>query len=154
MGHAKRIALTTAGSVLLVTGLALLVLPGPGLLLVLAGMVLLSRAIPSLARHVEPIRNRALKAAEDSVSSWWRVAGSVLAGLGLVGAGVVLGVVRELPFPGLRDLPVTGWGTGGSLIVSGLLLFALLVWSRKRVRAAAVVPPAPETAAQPSKITA
>ncbi|MBW1604360.1 hypothetical protein JJV70_20080 [Streptomyces sp. JJ66] len=135
MGHLKRVVLITIGSVLLATGLALLVLPGPGLLLVLAGMVLLAKAVPSLHRHVEPIRARAMKAAEDSVSSWWRVAGSVLMGLSLISAGVVAGVFPELPF--------AGWPTGCSLMVSGLILFALLVWSHRRMRAATVVDTTP-----------
>ncbi|MCX2969249.1 MULTISPECIES: PGPGW domain-containing protein [Streptomyces] len=131
MGHLKRVVLATVGGALLVTGIALLVLPGPGLLLVLAGMVLLAKAVPALRRHVEPVRARAMKAAEDSVSSWWRIAGSVIVGLSLLTAGVVAGVFPELPF--------AGWPTGISLMVSGLILFALLVWSHRRVRAAAAL---------------
>ncbi|CAM5674584.1 Transmembrane protein PGPGW OS=Streptomyces tendae OX=1932 GN=GUR47_05960 PE=4 SV=1 [Streptomyces tendae] len=103
-------------------------LPGPGLLLVLAGVVLLARAVPALDRFVAPVRVRAMRAAEESVSSRWRIAGSVLVGLCLVGAGVVWGLVPEVPY--------SGWATGASLIVSGFVLFALLGWSRRRVLAA------------------
>ncbi|MGD9483469.1 PGPGW domain-containing protein [Streptomyces sp. TRM70308] len=129
MGHVKRVGLIATGAVVLLTGVALLVLPGPGLLLVFAGVVLLGRAVPSVARFEEPVRLRALRAAEDSVASPWRVAGSVLAGLGLLGAGVVVGL-GVLPW-----LPFTGWSAGSSLLVSGLVLFALLGWSWRRVRA-------------------
>ncbi|MDF4252085.1 PGPGW domain-containing protein [Streptomyces sp. WMMB303] len=115
-----------AGGVLVAVGLVLLVLPGPGLLLVFAGMVLLARAVPALHRHLEPVRVRAMRAAEESVSSGWRIAGSTLAGLGLIGAGVAWGLVPQLPFG--------GWSTGGSLIVSGVVLFVLLVWSYRRLR--------------------
>ncbi|WP_395570528.1 PGPGW domain-containing protein [Streptomyces sp. BK79] len=124
----RRAVLGTAGAVLVVVGVALLVLPGPGLLLVFAGVVLLSRAVPALDRFVTPVRERAMRAAEESVSSPWRIAGSVLAGLFLVGAGVVWGVVPQVPY--------SGWATGASLIISGLVLFALLAWSHRRVRAA------------------
>ncbi|MEE1927897.1 PGPGW domain-containing protein [Streptomyces sp. TRM 70351] len=131
MGHAKRVVLATVGGTLLLVGIALLVLPGPGLLLVLSGMVLLSRAVPSLARHVEPVRARAMKAAADSVASPWRIAGSVLTGLALIGSGLAWGLLPALPF--------AGWTTGASLIVSGVILFTLLVWSHRRVRAAAAI---------------
>ncbi|MFE9285250.1 PGPGW domain-containing protein [Streptomyces olivaceus] len=124
----RRTALGVLGALVLVVGVALLVLPGPGLLLVLAGVVLLARAVPALDRFVAPVRVRAMRAAEESVSSGWRIAGSVLVGVFLVAAGVVWGLVPGLPY--------SGWATGASLIVSGLVLFTLLVWSRRRVQAA------------------
>ncbi|WP_236655229.1 PGPGW domain-containing protein [Streptacidiphilus carbonis] len=104
--------------------MALLILPGPGLLLVLAGLITLSTAFPRLERYVEPVRRRALKAAEDSVASPLRIAGSVLAGLALIAAGVLWGTV-----PGL---PLEGWPTGSGLILSGLILLALLTYSYRR----------------------
>ncbi|MEU5624614.1 MULTISPECIES: PGPGW domain-containing protein [Streptomyces] len=131
----RRTALGTLGAVLLLIGVALLVLPGPGLLLVFAGVVLLARAVPALDRFVAPVRVRAMRAAEESVSSRWRIAGSVLVGLFLLAAGVAWGLVPELPY--------SGWATGASLLVSGLVLFALLVWSHRRVQAARRGSPSP-----------
>lgn len=125
----KRAAVAVLGAVLLAVGVALLVLPGPGLLLVLAGLVVLASEFPAVQRYVEPVRERAMRAAEESVSSPPRIAGSVTAGLLLIAAGVVWGVVRWLPFD--------GWGTGAGLILSGLILLALLGWSHRRVRARA-----------------
>jgi len=124
----RRTALGALGAVLLLIGVALLVLPGPGLLLVFAGVVLLARAVPALDRFVAPVRVRAMRAAEESVSSRWRIAGSVLVGLFLLAAGAAWGLVPELPY--------SGWATGASLIISGFVLFALLGWSRRRLRAA------------------
>ncbi|WP_405591561.1 PGPGW domain-containing protein [Streptomyces sp. NBC_01190] len=123
----KRVLLATAGGFLLVIGAALLILPGPGLLLVLAGLILLSRAVPAVARFVEPVRGRAMVAVEGSVASVWRIAGSVLAGLALIVAGVIVGL-RLLSW-----LPFDGWSTGASLILSGFILFGLLGWSYRRV---------------------
>ncbi|WP_431783243.1 PGPGW domain-containing protein [Streptomyces chumphonensis] len=148
MGHVKRVVVGTVGGILLLTGIALLVLPGPGLLLVLAGLVLLAKAVPSLQRHVAPVRARAMKAAADSVASPWRIAGSVLAGLGLLASGLVVGLGL------IPQLPVSGWTTGVSLIVSSAILFVLLVWShrahRPAVAAPAVVAPVTAPVAEPA----
>lgn len=126
----KRVLLGSAGGVLLAVGAALLVLPGPGMLLVLAGLMLLSRAVPAVARFEEPARVRAMQAVEASVATPWRIAGSVLAGLGLIAAGVVWGIAA------LSWLPFTGWSTGSSLILSGCVLLGLLAWSHRRVHGA------------------
>lgn len=123
----KRVLLGAAGTVLVLVGLALLVLPGPGLLLVLAGLILLGRAVPAVARFEEPVRVRAMQGVEASVASRWRIAGSLLAGLGLIGAGVVWGLHP------LSWLPFAGWSTGSSLILSGVILLGLLLWSHRRV---------------------
>lgn len=126
-GMVKKAALGTAGVLLLVTGVALLVLPGPGLLLVLAGLLLLSNAFPAAERFVAPVRTRAAQAAEESVSSSLRLVFSIGTGVVLIAAGVVWWVV-----PGL---PLGGWPTGVSLILSGLILLTLLVVSYRRVTA-------------------
>jgi hypothetical protein len=123
----KRATIAVAGAVVLLVGVALLVLPGPGLLLVLAGLLILASEFPALERYVDPVRDRAMKAAEDSVSSPLRIAGSVVVGLGLIAAGIIWGL-RVFPW-----LPFPGWSTGSSLILSGFVLFALLGWSYKKV---------------------
>ncbi|SFP25755.1 PGPGW domain-containing protein [Amycolatopsis rubida] len=128
----RRVLLSVVGGVLVIVGVVLLVLPGPGLLLVLAGLLVLASEFPALQRFVDPVRTRAMQAAEESVSSPLRIAGSVLAGLALLAAGIVWGTVRSLP--------LSGWSTGTSLILSSLILFALLIWSYRRVRAKREVP--------------
>ncbi|TDD79789.1 hypothetical protein E1293_22450 [Actinomadura darangshiensis] len=121
----RRALVLVAGGAVLLAGVALLVLPGPGLLLVLAGLLILAREFPGVDRYVEPVRERAIQAAEESVTSWWRLTGSILTGLALIGAGVAWGLVPELPF--------SGWSAGASLILSGFILFGLLYWSYRRV---------------------
>jgi hypothetical protein len=121
----KRAGALVGGGILLLVGIALLVLPGPGLLLVFAGLYVLAQAFPSVEKYVDPVGDRALQAAEESVSSPLRIALSVLAGLTLIGAGVVWGLYPTLPFG--------GWSTGSSLILSGLILLGLLVFSYRRM---------------------
>lgn len=123
---AKRALVLVVGGVVLLGGIALLVLPGPGLLLVLSGLLILASEFSAVHRFVEPVRVRAIKAAEESVTSWWRLTGSILTGLALIGAGVAWALVPELP--------LSGWSTGSGLILSGLILFGLLYWSYRRVR--------------------
>jgi hypothetical protein len=124
---AKRAAVLVAGTVVTLLGVVLLVLPGPGLLLVLAGLLILSNEFPAVDRYVDPIQDRAMQAAEESVSSPLRLAGSLLCGAALVAAGVVWGLNKQLW--------LGGWPTGSSLILSGLILLGTLAYSYRRVRA-------------------
>ncbi|HVH24112.1 MAG TPA: PGPGW domain-containing protein [Pseudonocardia sp.] len=121
---AKRLTIGLIGGFLVLVGIVLLVLPGPGLLLVLAGLIVLSTEFPALDRYIDPIQHRAMAAAEQSVSSPPRLMGSVLVGLVLIAAGVVWGLVKTLP--------LGGWPTGSSLILSGVALLGMLLFSYVR----------------------
>lgn len=140
VGLARRAAATVAGVVLCAAGALLLVLPGPGLLLLLAGLVVLAEEYPWARRRVAPVRRAAVKAARESVASPLRIAASALAGLALLAAGVAWIVAPELPAGGVA--------TGSSLILSGLALIALLVHSVRRFRHSPVPgsDPAPRSA--------
>jgi hypothetical protein len=126
-GFGKRVACGIGGGLLLVVGVALLVLPGPGLLLVLGGLLVLANGFPRAQKFVDPVERRAMQAAEESVSSPLRMVFSIGTGLVLIAAGVVWWMVRSLP--------LSGWPTGVSLILSGLILLGLLVVSYRRVQA-------------------
>jgi hypothetical protein len=122
----KRLVVSVVGVVLVGIGVLLLVLPGPGLLVVLAGLIILASEFPALERHVDPVRTRALQAAEGSVSSPLRIAGSIAGGMALIGAGIVWGIEGSLP--------LAGWSSGASLILSGLIVLVLLGWSYRRTQ--------------------
>lgn len=125
-GSVRRVLIAVAGGLVTVVGVVLLVLPGPGLLLVLAGLLMLASEFPAVGRYVAPVRKRAMKTAEDSVASPWRIALTATGGALLVAAGIVWATQDWIPF--------SGWSAGSSLILSGLIVFALLVWSYRRVR--------------------
>jgi hypothetical protein len=84
----KRVLLETSGWVLLIAGLAAIPLPGPGLLITCAGLLLLSRQYAWAQRRVDTVRVRALRGAAHSVASWPRIAGSFTAAASLVPMGV------------------------------------------------------------------
>jgi uncharacterized protein (TIGR02611 family) len=123
---AKRLTVLVAGGLLVVAGIVLLVLPGPGLVLVLGGLLVLSTEFPAVDKYIGPIQHKAMEAMEQSVSSPLRLTASILGGMTLIAAGVLWGLVKTLP--------LGGWPTGSSLILSGLVVLGLLAYSYWRVR--------------------
>ncbi len=130
---------------LVVGGVAGLILPGPGLLMIFAGMAILSQQYEWAERRLEPVKQRALGAAQDSVETWPRILGSLAGGLMVLGFGV-LWIVQPPP-PGWWPLGDSWWllggvGAGLTLILSGLIALGLVVYSYRRFRAG---PGRPET---------
>ncbi len=135
--RAKRIALEALGWLLLVAGGAALILPGPGLLGVFAGLAILSQQYEWAERRVRPVEVMALKSAAQSVQTWPRILGSVAGALSLAVIGVVWGIRPDAPswWPiADRWWLVGGWGTGGTLIGSCLIALATIVYSFRRFR--------------------
>jgi uncharacterized protein (TIGR02611 family) len=134
---ARRVALETLGWVLVVAGTAALVLPGPGLLGIFAGLALLSQQYEWAERRLEPVKEKALRAAEESVGSSLRIAVSLAGALLLIVAGVVW--IWSPPPPGWWPIDegwwlVGGWGTGSTQVVSGFIAIAMIVYSYRRFR--------------------
>jgi hypothetical protein len=132
----RSIGRTVGGWLLVVLGAAALVLPGPGLLLLLAGLVVLSQEYEWAERRVEPVRQKAYTVARSSVSSNLRILASVLASLAIVAVGIVWWLDPEIPEIGPvgPDLPLGGWSTGSGIVISGLAALALVVYSVRRFR--------------------
>lgn len=135
--HGKRIALETLGWTLVLVGIAALVLPGPGLLMVFAGMVILSQQYAWAERRLRPIEVMAKRAAREGVETIPRIlaSGSVIAFM--IGFGIFWGLRPAAPawWP-LADrwwLP-GGWATAASLIASALIALVLLVYSIRKYR--------------------
>lgn len=133
----RRLVLETLGWLLVVAGIAALVLPGPGLLGIFAGLVLLSQQYEWAERRLEPVKERALKGAAESVETRPRIAVSVLVSLALMAAGVVW--IWSPPAPGWWPVSdawwlAGGWATGITQVVSGLIALAMIGYSVKRFR--------------------
>src|SRR5688572_9606042 len=134
---ARRIALESLGWLLVVTGIAALVLPGPGLLMIFAGMAILSQQYHWAEKRLEPVKKRALGAAEESVETWPRIVFEVICGLAVIAFGFFWGLGPDAP----GWWPVDdkwwrfgGWGPATTLIVSGLIGIGLIIYSFRRFR--------------------
>ncbi|MGB3764723.1 MAG: PGPGW domain-containing protein [Ornithinimicrobium sp.] len=129
---AKRIVIEGAGWILVLIGLAALVLPGPGLLALFAGVALLSSQYQWAQKRLEPVKKAALRTAADSVSSTVRITMSVVLALGLIAIGLLWGLHPPAPswWPvAERWWLLGGWGAGASLILSGLIALGTIVYS-------------------------
>lgn len=134
---AKRLALETLGWALVLLGIAALFLPGPGLLMLFSGMVVLSQQYEWFEKRVDPVKRLAMEGASRGVQTWPRIAMSLLGVACLVGAGIAWG--EHPPAPSWWPLDpelwfLGGWGTGTTLIFSALIALALLVYSFRRFR--------------------
>ena len=127
-----RLGLEVLGWLLVLAGLAGILLPGPGVLLLALGLWVHARHYRWAARLVDPVRRAARRAVEASVKSVPRVAVAAALSLGLVAAGLAWGIRPGAPawWPISNNwwLP-GGWATGGSLIVGGAVALGTLGWS-------------------------
>ncbi len=123
------------GWLLVVGGLAALVLPGPGLLMLFGGLAVLSQQYEWAERRLNPVKYRALKGAAESVESVLRIVLSSVLAVGLIACGVLW--IWSPPAPGWWPLDEGWWLPGGlataiTQIASGLIALALIVYSYRR----------------------
>lgn len=130
--------LETLGWLLVVTGIAALVLPGPGLLMMFAGLAIHAQHYAWAQRWLEPVRRRALEGAAESVKTWPRILLAILLALGVIGCGVIW--IWSPPPPSWWPVRAAWWLPGGAAvavtqIASGLVALALIAYSCARFRA-------------------
>jgi uncharacterized protein (TIGR02611 family) len=113
--NAKRLAVLVLGGAVLLTGVAMLVLPGPGVVIILVGLAILATEFAWAERALDVTTRRASKAAA-AVSA--KPAGRWL----LVVSGVCLVLAGLASVVALPDWRVAG----GSLVVAGLVALATL----------------------------
>ena len=133
----RRTGIEVAGWTLVILGLAALVLPGPGLLALVAGLAVLSLRYQWAHRFLRPVKDKAFETAEKGVQSWPRITASVAGALALMAAGITWGVWEIAPqwWPYNSSLWLPGgWGTGTGLIISGLIALSLIIYSYRRFR--------------------
>lgn len=135
MKVAKRVGLEVLGWGLLLAGIAMIALPGPGLLGIFGGLAVLSQQYDWAERRLDPVKYRALKGAAESVETPLRIAVSMVGVCFLLACAVLWYLSPDQP--GWWPLPDWTWLPGGAatsitLVLSALIAVALLVYSYRR----------------------
>jgi hypothetical protein len=133
----RRTGSEVLGWVLVFVGVPMLVLPGPGLLALVAGIALLAPHYEWARRILDPLHDHAVEAAQKGVATRFRVLMSLAGVLWLI----LLGAVWLLA-PPIPEVSVWGWDIGPrlpggtaagiGLITSGVAGGALLAYSVMR----------------------
>ena len=97
---ATRIGLEILGWLLIAAGVAAIVLPGPGLLLLALGLWVLAKNYQWADRLLDPVKRAAYRGAAESVTSWPRIVLSTLLALAIIAVGVVWASVHHRPVGG------------------------------------------------------
>jgi hypothetical protein len=129
VGHnprVKTVVVAVLGGLLTLAGIGLLVLPGPGFVLVAAGLAVLATRFSWAKKPLDYARDKAEQGIEEVGKSPWRAAGSVLAALALVAVGVLALAGVDLPFVNTLSAVV--------LIASGLFLVGTVFFARRQER--------------------
>ncbi len=130
------------GWTLVVVGIPLIPLPGPGTLVLVAGVALLAPHYSWAQRALDPLQRQAVRAARYGVATWPRISISVLGGAWLFALGIVWWSSPTIPEFDVwvlhfgPHLPGAGWPTGLGLIASAVAAWSLLAYSVRRWRRA------------------
>jgi uncharacterized protein (TIGR02611 family) len=123
MNWLKRSAITIVGVCLVLGGIALMPLPGPGILVVVAGLAVLATEYVWARRLLRRAKAEAERAQEEAVASPARIALTVLSALAMCGVGIAMLVVGDVRWPIWDSLIDSVWSptTGGVVVVSSLI---------------------------------
>ena len=139
-GWFQRTGSEALGWTLVVLGIVMLVMPGPGLLGMFAGIALLARHYTWADRLVEPLEEKAIEAAKYGVATIPRIIVSVLGILWVAGVGLIWFLsptIPEFEILGVGfgpELPAAGLVGAIGIWISDLIAIVLLVYSIRRWR--------------------
>ena len=124
MQLAKKFAMTILGGALLLLGVAMMILPGPGIIFIVAGLAVLATEYVWARRLLVGAKKQAEKVQRESVKSPARTALTFVFAAGLAVVGILMLTVSDFTWPFLDSLLRSIWGpvTGTILLLTGLLL--------------------------------
>ena len=130
----RKIAIALAGTLVLAAGIVMIPLPGPGWLVVVLGLYILSFEFPWAERLLDKIKDKVIDAAHLAAANRWGTALSVVSACGIIAAGFVWAL--------WEDLPYSSWLTGMALSASGVIALFTIWWAandlkKKRAKLAA-----------------
>jgi len=120
----KTAAAATLGGVLLIAGICLLVLPGPGFVLIAAGLALLATRFDWAKKPLDYAKDKAQQGVDEVARSRWRAVLAAACALGLLALGV-------LELTGI-DVPFVTTLSAILLVISGLFLLGTVVYARRK----------------------
>jgi hypothetical protein len=139
---ARKTWITLVGWVLVVGGAILMPLPGPGLLILLSGLIVLSQEYEWAERRLEPVKKKAIEGAKDGVATYPRILFAAVSATTLIAVGVWWWTDPDIPeiwiFGPKLPLGLGGWPTGSTIILSGLIAWGVLIYSIKVYRPVAL----------------
>ena len=127
VGHnswVKTVVIAVLGGLLTLAGIGLLVLPGPGFVLVAAGLAVLATRFSWAKKPLDYAKDKAEQGIEEVGKSPLRAVGAALAASVLIVLGVLALVGVDLPFVNAFTAVV--------LILSGLFLVGTVVFARRQ----------------------
>ncbi|HEX4976716.1 MAG TPA: PGPGW domain-containing protein, partial [Nocardioides sp.] len=77
MSLVKRSVVTVVGLMVVAAGIALMVLPGPGILLVVVGLAVLATEYAWARNLLGTAKEKAVKAQEEAVANRWRTGATI-----------------------------------------------------------------------------
>ncbi|WP_138731980.1 PGPGW domain-containing protein [Modestobacter excelsi] len=120
----KTVVVAVLGGLLTLAGIGLLVLPGPGFVLVAAGLAVLATRFSWAKKPLDYAKDKAEQGIEEVGKSPLRAAGAAIAALVLIVLGVLALAGVELPFINALSAVV--------LILSGLFLVGTIFYARRQ----------------------
>lgn len=139
-GWFRRTGSEILGWTLVIIGIPMIPFPGPGTLVLVAGIALLSSHYAWAQRILVPLRLRAVQAAQYGVATLPRITLSALGGVWLFALGIVWWMSPTIPELDVwflhfgPQLPAAGWATGLGLMASAVAAWGLLAYSVRRWR--------------------
>jgi uncharacterized membrane protein HdeD (DUF308 family) len=122
----KTIVVAVLGGLLTLAGIGLLVLPGPGFVLVAAGLAVLATRFSWAKKPLDYAKGKAEQGIEEVGRSPLRAAGAAIAALVLIVLGILALAGVDLPFVNALSAVV--------LIISGLFLIGTIFYARREER--------------------
>ncbi len=118
----KTVVTAVLGALLLIAGIALLVLPGPGFVLVAAGLTVLATRFDWARKPLDYAKDKAQQGIDEVARSKVRAAVALLCAVALIAGGLLVILGLDIPFMNTLSAIL--------LIASGVFLIGTIVYAR------------------------
>ena len=130
----KKVVVSIVGAALILLGLALMPLPGPGFLVVVAGLGVLATQYEWARQLMGGAKDKAWTAQKEAVETPVRLAVTVAGALTTISVGALMIAVRDVAWPFWSSVFDAVWSpwTGGGLILGGLVVLGTTFYAWRK----------------------